>query len=351
MTLPSKPTQSSVTVANISDLNAAAAGLELFRQDAVALTSRPLRARRVIVRLTTAAVVYHRTNLLVRTRSNVGEGLLAFVVFGPRTTGTVEGLQVHPGTMVVAAPGTEVGFVSHPGWESIGLLLPPGKLLAQLADRQRQGEWRWPSRVDVLDSDPARVRALFRWGKRLTSTASARPSLFDTGPAVREIAQAEMLEALLAAMRSADIVAPARTEKTHQAYSRIIKAAEEHVLACAGEHVRISDLCRITQVSERTLEHAFKEVMGLSPQAFLSRLRLNRVRAALLAAGPGSTSVSAEALKWGFWHFGEFSRAYKTCFGELPSSTLRRGIAAPDPEHPAKAKAAPADQMRAGKHA
>jgi AraC-like DNA-binding protein len=34
--------------------------------------------------------------------------------------------------------------------------------------------------------------------------------------------------------------------------------------------------------------------------------------------------VSAEALRWGFWHFGEFSRAYKKCFGELPSETLRR---------------------------
>jgi hypothetical protein len=34
--------------------------------------------------------------------------------------------------------------------------------------------------------------------------------------------------------------------------------------------------------------------------------------------------VTAEALRWGFWHFGDFSRAYKDCFGELPSDTLRR---------------------------
>jgi hypothetical protein len=31
-------------------------------------------------------------------------------------------------------------------------------------------------------------------------------------------------------------------------------------------------------------------------------------------------------LNWGFWHFGEFSRAYKECFGELPSDTLRRKL-------------------------
>ena len=77
-------------------------------------------------------------------------------------------------------------------------------------------------------------------------------------------------------------------------------------------------------MSERTLEYAFKEVMALTPVAYLTRLRLHRVRKALLAATPGSTTVSAQALTWGFWHFGEFSRAYRECFGELPSETLQR---------------------------
>jgi transcriptional regulator GlxA family with amidase domain len=77
-------------------------------------------------------------------------------------------------------------------------------------------------------------------------------------------------------------------------------------------------------VSERTLEYAVKEIMGLTPMTYLVRLRLHRVRQALLAGTQGSTTVSAEALNWGFWHFGEFSRAYRECFGELPSDTLRR---------------------------
>jgi transcriptional regulator GlxA family with amidase domain len=63
--------------------------------------------------------------------------------------------------------------------------------------------------------------------------------------------------------------------------------------------------------------------MGLSPVTYLIRLRLHRVRQALLAANEGTTTVSTEALNWGFWHFGEFSRAYRECFGELPSDTLR----------------------------
>jgi transcriptional regulator GlxA family with amidase domain len=85
----------------------------------------------------------------------------------------------------------------------------------------------------------------------------------------------------------------------------------------------VTDLCEAAGVSERTLQYAFKEVMGMTPVAYLTRLRLHRVRQALRAATHGSTTVTTEALRWGFWHFDDFSRAYKTCFGELPSETLR----------------------------
>jgi transcriptional regulator GlxA family with amidase domain len=95
-------------------------------------------------------------------------------------------------------------------------------------------------------------------------------------------------------------------------------------MAQGSARLYVTDLCRITGVSERTLEYAFKEVTGLAPMAYLARLRLHRVRQALLAATNGPTTVAAAALEWGFWHFGEFSRAYKECFGELPSETLRR---------------------------
>jgi transcriptional regulator GlxA family with amidase domain len=125
-------------------------------------------------------------------------------------------------------------------------------------------------------------------------------------------------------MRSTDTLEPLGAERTRRARSWLVTIAEDYVLSRAGARVNVSDLCLAADVSERTLECAFKDITGLSPVAYLRRLRLYRVRAALLAAEQGSTQVSVEALKWGFWHFGEFTRAYKRCFGELPSSTLRR---------------------------
>jgi AraC-like DNA-binding protein len=318
------PAQPGVTVVDITDLTAANAGMAVIEQVGMPLLSTPLRARRVIVRLRSAIVVYHSTNLPVRTRTRVHDGLMAYSTFGPRAAGTVEGLEVRPGMLLVVEPETEAGFVVHPGYESVVMLVRPDDVQAHLTARQRAGEFRWPRGVEILRTDPAQARALFRWGKRLAVAASKKSAMFEEGRPEREAVQVELLEVLLTAMRSADKLEPTATERTRQGYSRIVKIAEDHARSRAGERLHLSELCQAADVSERTLEYAFKVVTGLSPMAYLVRLRLHWVHATLLAAEPGSTLISTEALKWGFWHFGEFSRAYKQCFGEPPSRTLRR---------------------------
>jgi transcriptional regulator GlxA family with amidase domain len=154
--------------------------------------------------------------------------------------------------------------------------------------------------------------------------ALQQPSLFDERARERLAAQDELLEMLLATLHVAGDFESTRSDRTRKAQSHIVAVAEEYALARTGERLYVTDLCRAAAVSERTLEYAFKEIMGLTPMNYLVRLRLHRVRQALLSAAPESTTISIEALNWGFWHFGEFSRAYKDCFGELPSDTLRR---------------------------
>jgi AraC family ethanolamine operon transcriptional activator len=316
--------QPAVSVVEISDPTAAGAGIELIDQDVMQLQSMPLRARRVIVRLESAAVMFYSTNLRVRTRTSVRKGLLAYVTFGPQARGTVNGLPVRPDLMLVAEPESEARFVAEGGWESITFLLPPQDVSAHLAARQRESEFRLPHGVEMLEVSAERVRGLFMWGKRLVDTAARQPALFNERKNERAGAHVELLETLLATLGVADDFEPDRSDRTRQAYSLVVKLAEDYALSHPDDHLFVSDLCRVAAVSERTLEYAFKEVMGLTPMTYLIRLRLHRVRQALLAASQGSTTVSAEALEWGFWHFGEFSRAYKECFGELPSDTLRR---------------------------
>jgi len=321
---PAASEQPSVTVVDISDPTEANTGVELLDLDAVQLQSLPLRVRRVMIRLVSTAVVFHSTNLRVRTRTSVRQGFLGYVTFGPQARGTVNGLPVRPGMMLAAEPETETILVADGGWESITFLLPPEDIRAHLTARQRAGEFHLPRGVEPLQVDAERVRELFEWGKLLVETALQQPALFDEQAKERVAAQDEMLETLLATLRVADDFESTRSDRTRQAQSLIVKTAEDYALAQTGDRLYVTDLCRVAAVSERTLEYAFKEIMGLTPVTYLTRLRLHRVRQALLAATPGSTTVSIEALNWGFWHFGEFSRAYRECFGELPSETLRR---------------------------
>jgi AraC-like DNA-binding protein len=316
--------QSWVTVVEISDPTEANTGVELLDLDAVQLQSMPLRVRRVMVRLVSVAVVFHSTNVRVRTRTSVRKGFLGYVTFGPQTRGTINGLPVRPGLMLAAEPDTETTFVAEGGWESITFLIPPEVIRAHLTARRRESELDLPRGVEPLQVDTDRVRGLFEWGKLLLDTALHQPGLFDDRAKQRFAAQDELLETLLATLRVADDFESTRSDRARQAQSLIVKAAEDYALSQRGDRLHVTDLCKVAGVSERTLEYAFKETMGLGPVTYLKRLRLHRVRQALLAASQGSTTVSAEALNWGFWHFGEFSRDYKECFGELPSETLRR---------------------------
>jgi transcriptional regulator GlxA family with amidase domain len=153
--------------------------------------------------------------------------------------------------------------------------------------------------------------------------AARQPEVFDV-PQTQTAAQVELLENLLATLRSAVHVESAPQDLTRQAHSRVVQIAEDYALSHTAERLYVTDLCEAAGVSERTLQYAFNEVVGMTPVAYLTRLRLHRVRQALRAATHGTTTVTAEALRWGFWHFGHFSRAYKDCFGELASDTLRR---------------------------
>lgn len=314
-----------VTVELIRDPTTAGARIEGFALDAVQLQTMPFRARRVTVRLPRMTVVFHAAGVALRSHTSVRAGQVAYVAYGPKSRGTLNGVAVRPGLLLAAGENAEARLVVEAGWQSVNLLLPPQDLVAHLRARQPGEEIQAPKGLELLQVEPQRVQALFRWGHRLAQAAASRPALFDARERERAAAEVEGVETLLAALRGADDLQPSRSDRSRQAQSRIVQRAEDYALAHAGEPIYVTDLCRAAAVSERALEVAFKASLGLTPMAYLVRLRLHRARSALQAARrSGGATVSAVALDWGFWHFGEFSRAYKACFGEAPSQTLHR---------------------------
>jgi hypothetical protein len=232
MAEPLIPTaQPAVTVVEISDPTTAGANIELIDQDVVQLQSPPLRAQRVIVRLESAAVMFHTTNLRVRTRTSVRDGLLACVTFGPQARGTLNEVPVRSDLMLMAAPGAQARFVAEAGWESITFLLPQQDISAHLAARQRENDFRLPSGVEIRQADPEKVRRLFGWGKRLVDTAARQPALFNERRNERVAAYVELLENLLTTLGVAHDFEPDRSDRTRHAHGLIVRMAEDYALS------------------------------------------------------------------------------------------------------------------------
>ncbi|MGV8834056.1 MAG: helix-turn-helix domain-containing protein [Devosia sp.] len=107
---------------------------------------------------------------------------------------------------------------------------------------------------------------------------------------------------------------------------RICRMAREYVEERLAAHAvpTIVDICVALAVSERTLLYAFHDYVGMSPQTYLRRCRLNRVRAVLLAGSPQTVTVTQAAMQLGFLHLGRFAGDYRQVFEETPTATLAR---------------------------
>jgi len=84
----------------------------------------------------------------------------------------------------------------------------------------------------------------------------------------------------------------------------------------------IPELCNIAKLSERNLQYAFNEYLGITPIRYLRLVRLNGVKRDLLLAQPKKDRIVDIALNWGFIELGRFAGKFRQLFQELPSVTL-----------------------------
>jgi transcriptional regulator GlxA family with amidase domain len=135
--------------------------------------------------------------------------------------------------------------------------------------------------------------------------------------AARPDAEDAVATALLLALTESDAHED-RSPPRDRALARALAIMTEHPDDC----LPISEICRLSGASWRTLERAFLERFAIGPKAYYSNLRLHRARRDLLEAGP-ATLVADVANRWGFWHMGKFAADYRALFGDLPSADAR----------------------------
>jgi AraC-like DNA-binding protein len=103
----------------------------------------------------------------------------------------------------------------------------------------------------------------------------------------------------------------------------VVRRAVEFIEAHAGEPIGLAEIAAAARVGARGLQLAFGRHRGTTPLGYLRAVRMERARADLLAADPGSgETVAAVATRWGFIHQGHFAIGYRRRFGCSPSSTL-----------------------------
>ncbi|MFE3883230.1 helix-turn-helix domain-containing protein [Streptomyces lydicus] len=66
---------------------------------------------------------------------------------------------------------------------------------------------------------------------------------------------------------------------------------------------------------------AFRDRLGLPPLSYVRNLRLDRIRADILAS---TDPIGTIAYRWGVCHLGRFASPYRDRFAELPSDTAAR---------------------------
>ncbi|WP_433383376.1 AraC family transcriptional regulator [Actinoplanes sp. CA-142083] len=104
---------------------------------------------------------------------------------------------------------------------------------------------------------------------------------------------------------------------------RTVKRTLDAMHAEPWRQFTATDLAAVAGVGVRVLQESFRQHVGISPLAYLRRLRLDGVHAELSKSDPWQVNVSEVAYRWGFTHLGRFAGAYRARFGMSPSQTLR----------------------------
>ena len=110
----------------------------------------------------------------------------------------------------------------------------------------------------------------------------------------------------------------------HRHRATVMRRLEEVLISAPDRPLYMPELCAAVGASYTTLRDCCQKFLGTSPKRYLWLRRMHLVRRALRNAHAEKTSVTEIATDYGFWELGRFAGAYRSLFGEAPSTALRR---------------------------
>jgi len=318
---PGSPTRIGAMCGEFDDFDLLAQAAEGWGLDWIQLDRGPLRARAEQSRTPSVLASRFGFNRKFHQRGTVPFGMRTYGVIAPSSSQVewrgITGSQHH---MVVFPTNDEFEFLSHPGFCGDTLSLPEERLF-QVADclGLLDSFKGLPSHQAVVEADPKRIGVFRRSLDRFHALAeiSARRAVEDSVVADAEF---EVISALVETL-SESCRDDGRPEMCSR--SRAFCTALDYIRGHASGSPSIEEVCRVSGVSWRTLNYAFRERLDLTPKQYLKAFQLRRVHRDLVNREPGEI-IAKIAGRWGFWHMGQFAKDYRRQFGELPSETVRR---------------------------
>jgi AraC-like DNA-binding protein len=179
-----------------------------------------------------------------------------------------------------------------------------------------------PTFSQSIAPSPATLSRLRKLHDAAAHLAETAPDILAKPEVARAVEQA-LVEALVLCL---DRSGADQVRNVERQRARMLRRLEEVLLANSEQPLYMAELCAQVGTSYWTLRDCCLEYLGMSPKRYLWLRRMHLARRALRRANPERTTVTEIATDYGFWELGRFSVAYRTLFGETPSTALHRVV-------------------------
>lgn len=223
-------------------------------------------------------------------------------------------------TMLIYSPGSEINAVTYEGFY-VYILSVTREHLLQLTQKLGLDEIENRlSQIDRVELETQQADALREQLKDI---------LYNVGSLEHKVISAEGKKLLLnfvpiKFLKEIGTQIGCSKEKVVQERDMFFMEARAYMHTHLHESISIEEIAKKFKLSERTLRNYFKEELGTSPKQYLTALRLTKIKDELKVLKQKKGVVEQTARRFGFHHMGQFSKAYKDFFGELPSQTLEK---------------------------
>jgi AraC-like DNA-binding protein len=259
------------------------------------------------VRIETAEAENFHIDIPTGGRATMRAGL------GPPIHGT-------PDTAGVFMPGRPVAIEGDEGFAQLSLMIPRHQLQLEVENLLGHPLSRPLEFSGEIDLRTPGAQTMMQVVRMIDQGSQDAGGLLAHPLAIQRLEQILMHSLLFAQPHNHSA---ALTHPAPSAGARPVAHAMELLRNDPAHPWTVGELAAEVSVSVRSLQEGFRRSLQTTPMAYLRQLRLEEVHKELVAAAPGTASVTEVAARWGFTHLGRFAAAYRREYSERPSDTMR----------------------------